>query len=143
MTDAANIPAATLDWRAIAAGAGASLAIGFSASFLMRPLYSSGIGYGTIQFLSIMVGLLADTLGGAVAGLLARRRGALHGALAMLLASAFGLVVTFVVVGRQGHFEALANVGFWAQWMLMALLGLGAGTLAGWIAARIAAKSTR
>jgi len=140
-----NAPAApsSLNWAAIAAGAGASLAIGFSASFLMRPMYSSGIGYGTVMFLSMVVGLLADTLGGAVAGLVARRSGALHGALAMVLASAFGLVVTFVMVGRQGHLEALANVGFWAQWALMALLGLGAGTLAGWIAANIAAKSSR
>jgi hypothetical protein len=140
-----NAPAASpnLNGAAIAAGAGASLAIGFSASFLMRPMYSSGIGYGTAMFLSMVVGLLADALGGAVAGLVARQRGAVHGALAMVLASAFGLVVTFVMVGRQGHMEALANVGFWAQWLAMALLGLGAGTLAGWIAARIAAKSTR
>jgi hypothetical protein len=140
-----NAPAAApgLNWAAIAAGAGASLAIGFSASYLLRPMYSSGIGYGTAMFLSMVVGLLADALGGAVAGLVARQRGALHGALAMLLASAFGLVVTFVMVGRQGHMEALVNVGFWAQWLAMALLGLGAGTLAGWIAARIAAKSPR
>jgi hypothetical protein len=140
-----NAPAAApgLNWAATAPGAGASLAIGFSASYLLRPMYSSGIGYGTAMFLSMVVGLLADALGGAVAGLVARQRGALHGALAMLLASAFGLVVTFVMVGRQGHMEALANVGFWAQWLAMALLGLGAGTLAGWIAARIAAKSTR
>jgi hypothetical protein len=140
-----NAPAAPsgLNWAAIAAGAGASLAIGFSASFLMRPMYASGLGYGTILFLSGLVGLLADALGGAVAGLVAKQRGALHGALAMLLASAFGLVVTFVMVGRQGHFEALANVGFWAQWLAMALLGLGAGTVAGWVAATIAAKQSQ
>jgi hypothetical protein len=143
MNEPAPIAIPAIDWAAVAAGAGASLAIGISASFLMRPVYASDIAYGTALFLGGLAGVLADVLGGAGAGLVARRRGALHGALAMLLASAFGLVVTFVLVARQGGLGMIANVGFWAQWVLMAALGLGAGTLAGWIAARVAAKSSR
>jgi hypothetical protein len=131
-----------LDWRAIAAGAGATLALGFSVSYLMRPLYA-GIGmqlaYGTMIALSGLVALTTHVLGGAIAGLLAKRRGAVHGALAMLLASALGFVVTVVMLTRQGGLPAATNLVFWFQWLLMAVLCFGAGTVAGYIAARIAA----
>ena len=134
-----------LDWRAIAAGAGASLAIGFSASFLMRPLFGGNValGYGTLAAINLLVSILADAVGGATAGALARRRGAVHGALAMVLAAACGFVVTLVMLGRQGH---VASVGaaFWLQWLAYAVLGLVVGTVAGLVAAKVAAaKSTQ
>jgi hypothetical protein len=134
-------PDDSLDWRAIAAGAAASIAIGLSVSFLMRTAFAGGmtLGYGTIIALTSFVGLLADAIGGATAGLIAKRRGAVHGALAMVLASAFGLVVSVVMMGRYGQLGMMTSIAYWAQWLGMALLGLGAGTLAGLVAARIAA----
>ncbi len=72
-----------LDWRAIAAGAGASIAIGMSVSFLMQSAFSSGVslGYGTIVALSGFAHLVADAVGGAVAGVndQPRRGGLGHG----------------------------------------------------------------
>jgi hypothetical protein len=131
-----------LDWRAIAAGAGATLALGFSASYLMRPFYAGAgmqLAYGTMIALSGLVALTTHVLGGAIAGLLAKRRGAVHGALAMLLASGLGFVVTVVMLARQGGLPAATNLLFWFQWLLMAVLCFGAGTVAGAIAARVAA----
>jgi hypothetical protein len=139
-------PAGTLDWRAIAAGAGASIAIGMSASFLMRSALSGGsvdLAYGTLLAINGLVSVIADVVGGATAGLLAKRRGALHGLLAMLLASAFGIVVSVVMLARVGQLALMAGVVYWLQWFGMALVGVAIGTFAGWIAARLAAaKST-
>ena len=132
----------TLDWRAIAAGAGASLAIGMSASFLMRAALGAGgivLATGTVWALSGLVSALADVVGGATAGLMAKRRGALHGLLAMLLAAAFGLVVSIVMMARHSMTPGL---DYWLQWFGMAIVGVAIGTLAGWAAARIAAAKS-
>ena len=136
--------AEALDWRAIAAGAGASLAIGLSASFLMRSVLAGGdvvLGFGTLVAINGVVSVIADLVGGATAGLLAKRRGALHGLLAMLLASACGLVISVVMMARYG---ALASIGiaWWAQWLGLAIVGVAIGTFAGWVAARIAAAKS-
>ena len=137
-----NTPApAAIDWAAVAAGAAASLAIGFSASFLLRPLYTGGtMGYALVATLSFAVSMLADAIGGAVAGFMAKRRGALHGALAMVGASAFGVVASMVMMSRQGHLDAFWSLQYWLQWLLYAAVGLGVGTVAGLVAAKVAAK---
>jgi hypothetical protein len=132
-----------LNWGAIAAGAGATLAIGFSGSALLRSwIGEQGFGIGTIQAFFFLLSLVADSVGGAVAGLMARQRGALHGALAMVGASAFGMLASLVMMSRQGSLEAMFNVGYLGQWLLYALVGLGVGTLAGMVAARVAAKAS-
>jgi hypothetical protein len=132
-----------IDWAAVAAGAAASLAIGFSASFLMRPMYAKGeLGYGTIVAITLLTSLLADTVGGAVAGFMARRSGALHGALAMVGASAFGMVASVVMMSRYGNFDAYLSLSYWLQWLAYAVLGLIVGTVAGFVAAKVAAKSS-
>jgi hypothetical protein len=143
--NATPAPAApgTIDWTAVAAGAAASLAIGFSASFLMRPMYATGnLGYGTIVAITLLSSLVADGVGGAVAGFMARRRGALHGALAMVGASAFGLVASVVMMSRYGNLEGFMSVTYWLQWLAYAVLGLVVGTVAGLVAAKVAARSS-
>ena len=133
-----------IDWAAVAAGAAASLAIGFSASLLMRPLYADGsMGYALIATVSFVVAMLADGIGGAVAGFMAKRRGALHGALAMVGASAFGVLASVVMMSRRGgDMQAFLSLQYWLQWLFYALFGIGVGTLAGLVAAKIAAKQS-
>jgi hypothetical protein len=140
-TEPAPAASPAIDWTAIAAGAAASLAIGFSASFLLRPMYlEAELGYGTIVAIGLVASLLADAVGGAVAGFMAKRRGALHGALAMVGASVFGIAASVVMMSRQGHLEAFASLSYWLQWLLFAVLGLAIGTLAGFVAAKVAEK---
>jgi hypothetical protein len=111
----------------------------------MRPLLASGnmdLAYGTILALNGLVSMVTDAIGGATAGLLAKRRGALHGLLAMVLASAFGLVVSVVMLARYHALSAMLGLGYWVQWLGMALLGLAIGSVAGLVAAKLAAAKT-
>ena len=142
MNTTVHVPTA-LDWRAIVSGAGATLAIGIALGALLGMwMQDHPLGYGTVQALSIVVGLLADVVGGALAGVLAKRRGALHGAMAMVLASAFGLVASLVLMSRAGQLDVFLSLSYWMWWLLTALLGLGVGALAGLVAARIAAAKS-
>jgi hypothetical protein len=138
--------ASRLDVRAIALGAGSSLGIGYAASYLMvSALTVDGVvqyprGGLLLRILSPLIGLFADALGGALAGLLARRRGAMHGALASLLATGGGLVIMLVRLAMHGDLSALASIAWIAQYLVMAALGIGVAALAGQIAAGIAAR---
>ena len=134
----AALPA--IDWPAVAAGAAAAVAIGFAASMLMRPLYAGGMGASLIAVIGMGISMLADACGGALAGLMAKRRGALHGALAMVGASLVGVLISLVMMARMGQMQLLLNLPYWLQWFLYAILGLIVGTVAGAIAAKVAAK---
>jgi hypothetical protein len=146
VTDAAANSVATrgLDPRAIALGAAAILAIGLSSSYVMQQLFLGSPDTANVrlfQLLSTAIGLVSHAVGGATAGLVARRRGAVHGGIACLLASLGGVVVTLVMVGRQGQLSAILNIAFVAQWLIWVLLGMAIGVAAGAIAARVAAAA--
>jgi hypothetical protein len=134
-----------LDPRAIALGAGATLAIGLSSTFLVQSVLvgDTAPDVELWRLLSTVVGLFADAIGGATAGFIARRRGAVHGVLASLLAAIGGLLVTAVMLGRQGHIELLGDVAFLAQWLLWTALGAVLAAAAGAFAARVAAVAKR
>ena len=143
-TEPARLPQG-LDPRAIALGAGATLAIGLSSTFLVQSVLvgDTAPDVELWRLLSTVVGLVADAIGGATAGYIARRRGALHGVLASVLAGIGGLLVTAVMLGRQGHFEMLGNVAFVTQWLLWTAIGAGLAAIAGAFAARVAAVAQR
>jgi hypothetical protein len=147
-----EVPPATaippLDWRAIAMGAGASLAISLAvgalaSGYVMAHPMTSVAGGRLLMLLFPMVGLAADALGGALAGLLARVRGVVHGALAALLASAGGLVVTAVRLGMHGTIAPLLSPVYWIQMVLWIVLGVLVAAAAGAIAAGMARAASR
>jgi hypothetical protein len=133
-----------LDWRAILVGAGTSMAVGFALSFLMqRAFVHEGVApSGLVMVIWPLTGLVNDALGGAVAGFLARRRGVAHGALACVLASVAGLVITIVRMSQAGvgMFE---NLSWLAQMPFWMALGIAVGAGAGAIAVRLATTPSR
>jgi hypothetical protein len=148
MTDDAPSPvpsSSALDWRAIALGAGATLAVGMLAPYLLVQVWprSTGeeIGWFWLVWLFPLLGLLADALGGALAGLLARRRGAVHGALASVLAFAGGMVISVARMVSGGAGEMLLSPLYWLKVIGWSALGIGVAALAGAIAARAAASA--
>ena len=148
MTDAGSeLPAvpATLDWRAIAFGAGATLAVGMLGPYLLLQVLSKGSGMiDDPRWFALwpLIGLLADGVGGALAGLLARRRGATHGVIASALAFVGGLVVSIGRLVNDGHAQMLLSLGYWGQVIAWTVAGLGVAAVAGLVAARTAAAAT-
>ena len=145
----AAVPAAVagLDWRAIALGAGASLGIAYAANFLLMRAFAPATGAFTpdnvfwFSLVAPLLGLLADALGGALAGLLARRRGAMHGLLAAALASAGSLVVTLARFARYGGLMGAAGIGWALGYLFWTVVGLGVAAVAGMVAANLAART--
>ena len=127
-----------LDWRAIALGAGTSLAVGFAVSYLSRflPLPTS-----LAMVVWPVLGLVNDALGGAVAGFMARRRGVAHGAVACLLASIAATAITLVRILGVTHGATLGSyfltLPFWLA------LGIAVGAGAGALAVRAASAAPR
>ena len=143
-TDVSALPAA-LDWRAIAIGAATTLAVVMVAQYLLMQVLSTGAGTGIDpKWLALwpLVGLLGDALGGALAGLLARRRGALHGLLASALAFAGGMVVSTARLVHDGHAQMLLSLMYWVQVVAWSAIGLGVAAVAGLVAAKLAAAAT-
>jgi hypothetical protein len=134
-----------LDWRAIAFGAAAILALGIATSLMLTPLLAKSGTFDT-RWLALwpLVGLVADGLGGALAGLLARQRGALHGLLASALAFVGGMVMSIARMVYEGFSEMLLSPMYWVQVIGWSAAGLGVAALAGWLAARtVASESSR
>jgi hypothetical protein len=145
-TEAAVVP--SLDWRAIASGAAASLAVSLSVGLLASRYvlaHPPGEGGATrLLYLALpLVGLVADALGGALAGLMAKRRGMVHGLLAALLASAGGLVVSISRLALHGALAPLLAPVFWLQMVLWIALGAFVAMAAGALAAGMTRAASR
>lgn len=133
-----------LDWRAIGIGAAVVLAFALALRVVVTvfPLEA-----GTTWFTSYLIGaralgILVDLAGGAAAGWIARQRGTLHGAIAVLLGRLAALVLGTIVtaVQAQGEMSWLLTAGYWFSllgWLLMATL---LGAIAGLMGARLAAR---
>lgn len=133
-----------LDWRAIGIGAAVVLAFALALRVVVTvfPLEA-----GTTWFTSYLIGaralgILVDLAGGAAAGWIARQRGTLHGAIAVLLGRLAALVLGTIVtaVQAQGAMSWLLTAGYWFSllgWLLMATL---LGAIAGLMGARLAAR---
>ena len=130
------------DWRAIALGAGTSLAVGFAVSYLMRfvPVQEGAMQRVMFAVVFPLIGLVNDALGGAVAGFIARRRGAAHGALACVLASAASTAITLVRLLRM-DLGATSLSGWLTTLPFWLALGIGVGAGAGALAVRAAVAS--
>jgi hypothetical protein len=145
VADAAAVAPAGLDWRAIALGAAGTLAVGMLAPYLLLQVLmrDSGMVTDTRWFaLWPLIGLLADGLGGAIAGLLARRRGAMHGALASAVAAGGGMVISIGRLAFNGAVATLASPAYWVQVLAWTANGIGVAAVAGLVAARTAASAS-
>ena len=134
-----------LDWRAILLGAAAILAVGIAAPLLLGQALSRGGSTPDPRWFALwpLMGLFADGLGGALAGLLARRRGAVHGALASVLAFGGGLVISIAQLVLRNAAAMLLSTAYWVQVLGWSALGVGVAALAGLVAARAAASASR
>ena len=134
-----------IDWRAVGIG----VAVGLAGTLLL------GMAFRLIQFdverhglwviyaFSYGMGALVDIACGATAGALARRRGALHGLLAGLVAAFVSPLLGYVTMWVQGR--GTAPVEFGPYLLAIAggsLIGVVLATIAGAVAARIAARTT-
>lgn len=134
---------AKLNWEAIGAGAALNLVIGFGASRLMMLFGTPSAGQQMILLMLVIrgLGLIGDMAGGAVAGGMARRRGALHGliahAISIVLGFAFGLA--WMTTRHPESLVYLRSVAYWASFVPWSLLGLGVAAAAGEVAARMRA----
>jgi hypothetical protein len=133
---------AGLDWRAALVGGGIAIALGIGVSWLAQAAIRGGMAPDSrmVYLAMAIAGLLVDAIGGAVAGAIARRQGALHGVVACALATFAGLAFTILMVQKAGVAPASLGATFWAQWVAQALLGFAAAAVAGLLAARIAAR---
>jgi hypothetical protein len=133
-----------LDWRAIGIGAAVVLAFALALRVVVTvfPLEAGTTWFTTYLIGARALGILVDLLGGAAAGWIARQRGTLHGAIAVLLGRLAALVLGTIVtaVQAQGEMSWLLTAGYWFSllgWLLIAtLLGAIAGLMGGRLAAR-------
>lgn len=142
--DPAVVAPGAYDWRAIALGAAAILAVGIAAPLLLSQALSRGDSTPDPRWFALwpLMGLFADGLGGALAGLLARRRGAVHGALASLLAFGGGIVISIVRLAMAGAAAMLLSPMYWVQVIGWSAVGVGVAAVAGLVAARTAAAAS-
>ena len=125
-----------IDWKAVAAGAVVSIAVGVLASVAAAIINLSKDSNGWFIFFWV------DVIGAGVGGYIAARRrldtpllhGAIVGACAYVVIAIFATTITLV----SGHARpAIAQVIFAVLW-----LALG-GTIGGWIASWRAGRRTR
>ena len=92
--------------------------------------------YDSIKWIGYAVGIVNDLVCGGVAGWIAKRRGAAHGALADVVAIVVGFALgTVLNIARGGSFEYLSSGSYWGQWLVMVIPGIGLAAFAGWVAA--------
>ena len=135
-----------MNWRAIgigvAVGIGGSLAL--NVLFHLFPFDGEKHPMWAILAISYGTGALLDIAVGATAGWLAAQRGAVHGLLAGMIVSLVTPLIGFALmwVRERGHvpIELLPYL-FAVAWG--ALLGIALSTIAGTVAAPLAAKHVR
>ena len=134
-----------LNWEAIGAGAALNLVIGFGASRLMMLFGTPTAGRQIFLLVAVIhgLGLLGDIAGGAVAGGMARQRGALHGlvAHAITIALGFGFGLAWIATRHPESLIYLRSLAYWASFVPWSLLGLGVAAAAGEVAARMRAQN--
>lgn len=126
-----------MNWQAIGIGAVVGVMIGFAWSTALGAMIAANpSSYDSIKWIGYAVGIVNDLACGAVAGWIAKRRGAAHGALADVVAIVVGFVLgTVLNIARGGSFEYLSSGSYWGQWLVMVIPGIGLAAFAGWVAA--------
>ena len=131
-----------MNWRAIgigvAVGLGGSLVLGVL--FRMLP-WEAGERLWIFMALSYVAGGLVDIATGAVAGALARTRGAMHGFVAGTIATVVSPLLGYAMFWVETRGEAqLGLLQFYAGIAVSGLIGIALATAAGAVAAQLATK---
>jgi hypothetical protein len=131
-----------IDWRAVGIGAAVGIGGGLLLHLLFR-VFPISVEEGRIWLVYVLNyggGMLVDAACGATAGVLARRRGALHGLLAGAIAALLSPLIGFAMMWMETRGAPPIQVSAYLIAIATgALLGTAIATAAGAIGARAAA----